>query len=423
MRSLRTTLLTARVATAVVAASGAPAALAQADDDSAQVILDWNVNALGSIATAGRPPTTTNVLMGMVHGAVHDAVVSIAGGQPYLGLVEADADASKVAAAAAAAHGVLADLFPDQASDLQTKLEASLGTVPDGAQKDAGVAVGEAAAAAMLAAREGDGRGEPNPLTYGDGPGDYRPTPPDMAEFPDAGIANVRMFLADDASYYRTAGSPALDSAQYAAEFDEVKTIGVLDGPLTDEQQALIAFWFGPIPQWAQVERSLTTEMGLDIVDAARLFAIANLAAADTSIGCHADKYHWMFWRPITAIHEAASDGNDATEADPEWTPRAATPPYPDHPSGWNCYSGAHVGAMQQFFGTDEMAYQITNPEIEEPRSYTSFNQGLQDGIELRILQGIHFRSAETQGVELGQKAAALAAERLAPMEDQAATE
>ena len=122
-----------------------------------------------------------------------------------------------------------------------------------------------------------------------------------------------------------------------------------------------------------------------------------------------------MFWRPITAIAEAESDGNPATEADPDWTPLAATPPYPEHPSGWNCYAGAHVGALREFFGTDEMAYQISNPDIAEPRTYTSFSQGLQEGIELRILQGIHFRNAEVQGAAMGEKAAALAAERLAP--------
>jgi hypothetical protein len=158
-------------------------------------------------------------------------------------------------------------------------------------------------------------------------------------------------------------------------------------------------------------------EQGLDIADAARLFAIANLAVGDAAIGCWNDKYAWMFWRPVTAIHEAAADGNDATEPDPDWAPRDASPPYPDHPSGWNCFAGAYAGALQEFFGTDEMTYQIANPDIPEPRVYSTFTQGLQDGIDLRILTGLHFRNADEQAVALGQKAASLAAERLAPIE------
>ena len=355
--------------------------------------------------------------MAMVHGAMYDAVNAIASKyQPYLDGLDADPSASKVAAAATAAHGVLAASFPDQAADLQALVEASLATVPDGAAKDAGIAVGEAAAAAMLAAREGDGRGEPYPLTFGAGPGEYRPTPPDFGEFPAAWVANVKPFLAESADDYRTEGPYALDSAEYAADFNEVKAVGAAEGSTrTDEQNALVAFWASPIGQWSQVERSLAVEQGLDIVAAARLFAIANLAAGDVASACHNDKYVWKFWRPITAIHEAEADGNPATEADPGWTPLVATPPYPEHPSGWNCYAGAHVGALTEFFGTDEMAYQISSPDIPEPRSYASFSQGLQEGIDLRIYQGIHFRNGEVQGAEMGQQAAALAAERLAP--------
>jgi hypothetical protein len=389
------------------------------------VVLDWNQNTLAAAVAAKGPPAITGLFLAMVHGAVYDAVVSIAGGyQPYLGKLEADPTASKVAAAATAAHDVLAGLFPDQAADLQTKLDTSLGAVPAGAAKDAGVAVGKAAAAAMLSAREGDGRGGKHELTYGDGPGEYRPTPPNFSEFGAAWLADVKPFLAESAEYYRTDGPYALDSAEYAKDFNEIKTLGALEGSTrTPEQDALVAFWVTPVGQWSAVERALATEKGLDIVEAARLFAISGLAAGDGAIGTWSDKYHWMFWRPVTAIHEAATDGNDATEADPAWVPLidtlehvgVNTPPYPDQPSGWNMFAGAIVGAMQEYFGTDEMAYKIGSSNVDEPRIYTSFSQGLQDGIELRILSGIHFRKADVDGVALGQKAAALAAERLAP--------
>jgi hypothetical protein len=410
---------------ATLAASmlGAPAA-AQTDDESPQVILDWNVNTLAAAATAGGPPAVTALFVAMVHGAIYDAVVSIAGGyQPYLGQLDADPTASKVAAAATAAHDVLVGLLPDQAADLQTKLDTSLEAVPDGAAKDAGVAVGQAAAAAMLAAREDDGRGGEFTLTYGDGPGEYRPTAPDMTEFGAGWLGDVKPFLAEDVASYRTDGPYALDSAEYAADFNEVKTLGALEGSTrTPEQDALVAFWATPLGQWSAVERSLATEKGLDILEAARLFAISGLAMGDALIATFNEKHHWNFWRPATAIHEADTDGNDATEADPDWVPyidglEDTTPPYPDHPSGWNTYAGAIVGAMQEYFGTDEMAYTIGSPNSDEPKSFASFSEGLQDGIELRVLQGIHFRHGDEAGVEVGQTAAAAAAERLAPAE------
>jgi hypothetical protein len=286
------------------------------------------------------------------------------------------------------------------------------------------VGVGKAAAAAMLAARDGDGRGGTHPLTYGDGPGQYRPTPPDETEFGAPWLADVTPFLAESADYYLTEGPYTLDSAEYAADYDEVKTLGALEGSTrTADQDALVAFWATPVGQWFGTMRALVTEKGLDIVEAARLFGMAGLASGDAMIGAFNDKYHWMFWRPVTAIHEAADDGNDATEPDPDWVPLVDslkppnTPPYPDQPSGWNSYAGAIVGAMQQYFGTDEMSYTIGSPNVDQPRSYSSFTEGLQDGIEVRILLGIHFRKADLDGITLGQKAAALAADRLAAVD------
>ena len=183
-----------------------------------------------------------------------------------------------------------------------------------------------------------------------------------------------------------------------------------------------MAFWATPVGQLFGAARSLATEKGLDIVEAARLLGIAGLATGDAMIAAFNDKYNWMFWRPVTAIHEAATDGNDATEADPAWVPLIDslkppnTPPYPDHPSGWNSYAGAIIGAMQEYFGTDDMAVKVGSPNVDEPRSYASFTELLQDGIEVRILEGLHFRNADEQAAALGQKAAALAADRLAPV-------
>ncbi len=421
MRSVSIRALVVAAALLVATPVAIPVA-AQDADDSAQVVLDWNQHILAAAGTGKTPPPVTALHVAMAHGAIYDAVVSIAGTYtPYLGQLEAEPTASKVAAAATAAHDVLANLYPDQAADLQAKLDTSLEAVPDGPDKDAGVAVGQAAAAQMIAAREGDGRGGDRTLTYGDGPGEYRPTPPDQTEFGAPWLADVKPFLAEDITVYRTAGPYELDSAEYAADLNEVKEKGALEGSTrTPEEEALMVFWATPLGQWSATERALATEKDLDIVEAARLFGISGLAMGEAFIATWNDKYHWMFWRPVTAIHEADTDGNDATEADPDWAPVVNsqtppnTPPYPDHPSGWNTYTGAIIGAMQEYFGTDEMAFTVNSPNAD-PKSFTSFTEGLQDGIELRVLQGIHFRNGDEAGVEVGKKAAKAAAERLAP--------
>jgi hypothetical protein len=393
-------LMVQPVAAQSPASSGPP-------EESGQAVIDWNMNTLAALAAAEAPPAVAQVTLAMVHGSVYDAVNSIVGGyEPYLGTVDADPGASASAAVAAAAHGVLVELFPDQAADLQTALDTALGALPDGASKDGGVSVGEAAAAAMIAAREGDGRGVPNPITTGTEPGEYRPTPPDEGDNPTSWIAKMKPFVVDDVTAFRTAGPLALDSPEYAVEFNEVKELGAGEGSgRTEEQQAIADFWQAAIPQWNGITRSLATANELGIADAARLFAMTNLSAIDAQIACFDDKYHYMFWRPVTAIREAQSDGNDATEADPDWLPLIVTPHYPDQPSGFNSIAGANAGALRSFFGTDELEFQATARDLP-PRSFTSLTQALEESISARVWQGIHFRTADVAGAVLGQQVA-----------------
>jgi hypothetical protein len=405
---------------AVMVTALAPMAQAQEAGESGQTVVDWNQNAMAAIGAAGLPPTTAILSLGMVQAAVYDAVNSIAGGYaPYLGAVEADPGASQSAAAATAAHDVLAHLFPDQADDLQAKLDTSLGAIEAGAAKDGGIAFGQAAAAALIAARDGDGRGVENPIPHLDTPGGWRPTPPDNLDYPGSYISKVKPFLAEDVTVYRTAGPKALDSAEYAAEYEEVKSLGGADpATRTDEQNAVAAFWQGAVPQWQGAERTLAVEQGLNAADAARLFALTGIAAADAAIGCFADKYHWMFWRPITAIVEGESDGNDATAGDAAWTPLLPAPPYPDHPSGFNCYSGAQSAALRGFFGGDvALTFNGVGETPPPPRSFTSLDDVRQEIIDARVLQGILFRSADEQGFALGEMAGQMAVDRLAAAE------
>jgi PAP2 superfamily len=170
------------------------------------------------------------------------------------------------------------------------------------------------------------------------------------------------------------------------------------------------------------VYRSLATSRGLDVVDSARLFAMTNLAAADGSIGCWNDKAYWSFWRPITAVREAASDGNPATEADSNWVPLfdpsvpvsgapLVTPGFPDHPAGHTCISAATVHALQAFFGTDKVPFTATSnkclPMPCPPRSFGRFSDALKEIIDARVWGGIHFRTADVQGAVLGKKVVA----------------
>jgi hypothetical protein len=394
-------------------------ALARAD-----TVTDWNGYASTAIvANAGQPPPVAVLSFAMVQGAVYDAVNAIdRGHRPYLAEPAAGPSGSKDAAAATAAFRVLVALFPAQQSTLQPLYDTSLGAAqdtPPGA-KAAGIAAGEAAASAMLSARANDGRFGPFSPVIGTMPGAWRPTPPLFANDPAPWVGTVRPFLVPDVEMLRTDGPNDLRSRAYARDFNEVKQVGSLNSTTRtpDETDAAI-FWQDHVfALWNRVFRTLATSRQLNIVDSARLFAAENLAAADAAIGCWNDKYHWNSWRPITAVREAASDGNRATEADPTWTPlfdpstpvatppALVTPPFPEHPSGHNCAAGAIVRTLRYFFGTDTIAFSASSNKSGTTRTFDRFSDALEENINARVWAGIHFRTADVQGVRLGKRVA-----------------
>ncbi|WP_028066716.1 vanadium-dependent haloperoxidase [Solirubrobacter soli] len=390
----------------------------------ADTVTDWNEIASSSIVgTAGQPPPVSALSFAMVQGAVYDAVNAIdRRHRPYLVAPPARRTDSEDAAAATAAFRVLVALFPTQQATLQARYEASMAAVADipAGARAGGIAVGEAAAAAMLAARADDGRFSPFTIPIGTTPGAWRPTPPAGALDPAPWVGNVRPFLVGNAQWLRSRGPNALTSRAYARDFNEIKTVGALHSTTrTADQTDAAIFWQEPIfGLFNRIFRTLAADRRLGEADSARLFAITDLAAADAAIGCWNDKYHWNFWRPITAIREAAGDGNPATEADPAWlplfdpaTPVAAqpplvTPPFPDHPSGHNCATGAIVPALQRFFGTDHVAFSATSTKSGTTRSFTRLSDVLREMIDARVWAGIHFRTADIQGARLGAKVA-----------------
>ena len=399
-------------------------ALAAAGVAHAGTVSDWNVIAQGVTGTLR--PTAHGQARGiaMVQGAVYDAVNAIDRGyQPYLldlDGVAAQPWGSQDAAAATAAHDVLVALAPAQQGMLDAQYAATLAGIPDGPIENEGIRVGQAAAAAMLDAREDDGFLAPFDfsLVIGADPGDWRPVTPTALD-PDAWVGYMKPFLIESPSQFRSEGPNALTSAAYAEEFAEVKELGALNSATrTADQTTAAIFWqTAPISLWSRMARDLATEHGLGDAELARLLAMTFLAGADGAISCWNDKYHWNFWRPLAAIREADTDGNPATVADTTWralfdpatptSPPLSTPPFPDHPSGHGCVSGAVLHTYQVFFGTDKIAFDLFSSRFPgQPRHFERFSHALKEIIDARVWGGIHFRTADVQGAVIGKQVA-----------------
>jgi hypothetical protein len=421
----------------LVAAVGGLSAAARGQS-AGNAVTEWNLIATSTLAAipgpAGGAGPAIQINLGMTHGAVYDAVNAIVPKhhRPYLLKRRFSARASKEAAVATAAYRVLANIvatvpatipFPNRANlsqSLATQYAASLAAIPDGPFKRQGIAAGNAAADAMIAARQGDGRFGPSQWMPNPAPGHWQPLlNPDGTPMldPTPWVGGVTPFLMQSSAQFRTAGPLALGSAAYEVELNEVKALGAVNSAArTPEQTHIALFWQsagGSTLIWNGVERSLVESgsLGLDIVDSARLFAMTNLSGADAGINCWNDKYYWDFWRPWQAIRRADEDGNSATEPDPNWT-ALLTAPYPDHPSGHLCFDGAHLRVMQLFFGTDEIGFDVTSSRFPgERRHFDRFSEPLAEIIEARIWAGLHFRTADVQAELLGRNVAEYMAE------------
>jgi hypothetical protein len=412
--------------TIVIAAIGA--LLAAPAVASANEVTKWNeitVNTVNAQPPITSAPPAGAIFVAMVQGAVYGAVNAVdRHGRPYL-VNRSFPMASKDAAAATAAFLVLDDLFAaSHHALLQAAYDLSLETVPDSALKENGIAVGTIAAKAMLA--EGhDGR-TPIGCTFGSGAAGVweplaGPTDAPLCD-PTPWVAKAVPFLIKSPSQFRTPGPLPLTSAAYAAEFDEVKAIGSLNSATrTAAQSHAAAFWnTSPVANYNAMARRFVDQLSLDVSDSARLFAMLDLSAADSLINTWNDKYHYNFWRPITAIRKAATDGNPATTADTGWTPMfdpslpaeiggagpaLITPPYPDHASGATAYASASMNAFAAFFGTDAMTFFATSARFPgEQRTFHRFSDVTNEILEARIWSGIHFRNPDVQAANLGRE-------------------
>jgi hypothetical protein len=383
----------------------------------ADAVTDWNVHATNALVVTGlQTPPVWTLNLALVHGAVYDAVNSIDGRyEPYLVRVRARRWYSRDAAAATAAYRVLSSLVPAQQATFDSDYAASLAAIPAGRARDGGVRVGEVAAAAMLAARAGDGRSPnsgyrfPAPATPTEPwpAGQWRPTPPLFVNDPNAWVKDVRPFMVEDTERFIAPPPYRLTSRRYAREFNEVKRLGSLTSSArTPDQTDMAKFWAdGPI-LWTRIARDLAAARGLGAADNARLYAMLYLTAADSVIVCWQSKAKYLFWRPITAIRDADRDGNPDTLADPGWLPLINNPPYTDHPSGLSCVGSAQANSLRDFFGADRVAYSATSVSSKSTRSFSSFSQGVQEIIDARVYSGLHFRRADVQGARIGARVA-----------------
>ncbi|SCL48472.1 vanadium-dependent haloperoxidase [Micromonospora chersina] len=381
------------------------AAQASAGAVSAESVLTWDLHAETAIWDVARQaPQVQSRGAAMVHGAIYDAVNAIAGTpyQPYLTAPAADGSESVDAAVAAAAYRVLDAIFPDQHDALTARYAESLAAIPDGRAERRGIEVGTRAATAMIAARRDDGAFGPQTFPVGTEPGQWRPTPPAYAN--DGGwVGHMRPFVLPSASIFRTSGPPALTSAQYARDYDEIKAVGSANSTVRTADQTEAAIWWHDrrLGEW-EIKRQLVTTQRLTALQAARMFAMVDVAEADAVIACFNEKEAWNRWRPITAIRLGDTDRNPATAADPDWTPLLVTPPHPDYTSGHTCNTGATMSALAYFFGRDDIPFDAYSADSGTRRYFSSFSQALTEVINARVWGGIHTRTADVQGARIG---------------------
>ena len=406
---------------------------------SADAVTDWNKNAAKAALLACIEPPGSNDpnhesrMYAMMHVAIHDALNAIDRRfRTYAYNAQGPTGASREAAVASAARNVLVPVIGEFPFDATTCIQPALASVeadyaaaiaalPNNAARAQGIAVGQASAAAIVAKRANDGSNaplaDPN-YEQGTEPGEFRFVPGfDFA----AGEAwsRVTPFVLNHASQFRPGPPHQIRSKKYAADLNEVKAFGG-DGVTTPsarnpDQTAYGRFWIESSPlTWNRIAITVSPQRGLDLWENARLFALLNIAIADGYIAQANGKYHYKFWRPVTAVHLADSDGNPDTIGDPTWTPLQQNYPTPDYPSGHSTAGGAASQALEEFFRTDNVPFTICsltmpvgqrctdpNPVL---RSYSSFSQAAEENADSRVRIGIHFRNAVNEGVKLGRK-------------------
>ncbi len=379
----------------------------------ADVVTDWSAIAQMAIVTnAGRPPSGTIIDVAYVFAAVYDAVNAIDGRYSAFAVsVSASPSASQEAAAAAAAHHVLTTFYPTQQVFLDGALATSMAAIPPGAARDQGNAIGVQVATAFLALRANDGRNAVVPYGFDSGPGVYQltpgaPAPPASPATP--WVAQMRPFALQSPSQFRAEGPPNLTSARWAEDLNEVKAFGVLNNSSRTPEQTEIGRFYAEHPgaQLIRNFRDFAAAQSMSVADRARLLAILHITAADAIIACFDSKYFYNFWRPVTAIRAADTDGNDATEPDAGWLPLAPTPNHPEYPAAHGAVSTAYAEALRHFFGTKKVTITLSSTVTGTTHTFHNTDEIIKEIIAARIYGGMHYRTSGVHGSVIGRKVA-----------------
>ena len=388
----------------------------------ADVVLDWNAIAVSTLVGQGQSPFAQARLMAITQLAVFEAVNAITGGyEPYLGTVAAAPHSSADAAAIAAAYTVLKNYLP-AAANLDSQYALALAAIPDGAAKSHGIATGQDAAAQMIAARVGDGSSPPlNSLPASIDPGVWQLTP----SCPPVGGVNFQWQNMKPFGVPSTPGSkawiapfappppPALNSARYTRDYNEVKRVGNVSSGLSDRPQdrADVAKFYAassPALVFNLAARQVAAAKGSSLIENARVLALLNMASNDALVASFWTKYHYNLWRPETAIHEGSVDGNAATDGDIAYAPYVLTPCFPSYPSNHGSGSNSAAEILIRAFGAGHHVITMSNPALPAlTYHYTRFSQITDDISDARIYGGIHFRFDQDAGAKLGRDIAA----------------
>ncbi len=378
----------------------------------ADAVNDWNVRANTIVVAAKLPPPPAYRAMAMVQTAVYEAVNAVTGRYPP-GQVKLHtaAGASLEAAVAAANRVVLSALIPAQQAAIDNDYQQALSAIAEGAAKTAGIATGEQAGAAVLAWRADDGAATPENYRPRTTPGVYVPTViPAVPQWPQR--KPWRMANADQ---FRPAPPPDLNSERWARDYNEIKLLGAKNSAQRSAQQTAIArFWEATGPAiYFGLLRSVTAAPGREPTRNARLLAVAGQAMDDALIAVFDAKYHYEFWRPVTAIRNGDLDGNSETQRDGSWTPLIDTPMHPEYPCAHCGLAGAVGAVLQADLATgSRLRLSTSSPTAADAvRSWTRIDDFVQEVADARIYDGVHYRTSTDVGTAMGQKVGKLSAQ------------